>query len=70
MKDWQNKARETVLAAAYGDDPEAVPVYLIPKPRPWWALWRKTEWEEIQGVSRAQMQRVADAMARFPSPAA
>ena len=55
MEAWREKARKAVIAAAYSPDPNAIPEYLVPKPKPWWAFWRKQEWETVRGVSRAQM---------------
>lgn len=62
MKDWQTKAREAITLAAYGSDPEAVPEYQVPKPRPWWEFWRPTEYETVRGVSRAALERVQEAI--------
>jgi len=62
--DWKERARVAIWSASYSGDPEAVPVYQAPKPKPWWAFWRPTEWETITGISRAQMQRVVEASAR------
>jgi hypothetical protein len=64
MKDWKDRASAAVLQAANSGDPEAVPEYYVPKPKPWWAFWRRTEWELIQGVSLAQMRRAHQAQAR------
>ena len=62
MEDWMTKARGAVLLAAYSADPDAAPVYRIPKPRKWWQFWKSVEWETVRGVSRSQMERVQQAM--------
>lgn len=60
--DWKDKARWEVLRAAHSSDAHAAPVYRVPKHRPWWLFWKPVEWEEVRGVSRAQMERFADAV--------
>lgn len=65
MNDWREKARAAIWTAAYSNDPEAVPVYRVPKPKPWWAFWRPTEWETITGMSRAQWATIAKNLERY-----
>lgn len=64
---WKDDAYDAVYVAAYSSDPEARPVYRVPRHKPWWAFWRPTEWETIEGISRAQLGRVNEAMRRFGS---
>jgi hypothetical protein len=61
MANWREQARGAIFAAAHSDDPQAVPEYRIPKHKPWWVFWRPTEWETVRGISRAALERAAEA---------